>query len=119
GGRRRRNRDGYGRFVATSVAGTLVPGLGLIAAGRRRVGGAVLGFFLVGVAVVLWFAVTVDFDGLVRMGSNPDTVQRVAIAMIAVTIVWVAVASVGLVLLEPPNLAAARRLAAAVAGVAS
>jgi LCP family protein required for cell wall assembly len=117
GRRQRDERDGYGRFVTRSVLGALVPGSGLIAAGRRRLGFAVLGVFLAAVAVVVVYALSVDVDDLLQLGTDAEAAQRLGFVLVGVAVVWVAVALAGFFLLEPAGLPRGRRLVAALAMV--
>lgn len=110
---------GYGRFIRSSVAGMLIPGVGLIAAGRRRVGFVVLVLFLAGVAVVVGYALSVDQAELMRVASVSAIARRVGFALVGVAVVWITIGVVGFFLLKPSGLSGRRRFAAGVAIVAA
>ena len=73
-----------------TVAGAVLPGLGLIAARRRVLGAVVLGVFVVTLAVIGVYAL-VDFQGLLHIGVDPTLLRRVAIGLVAAGAVWVSV----------------------------
>jgi LCP family protein required for cell wall assembly len=81
---------GFGRVVAYTVAGTAVPGLGLIAARRRLIGGVILGVFVtVLVAVGIWAAV--DPAGLASVAVRPSVLNALTVGLIVAAVVWVGV----------------------------
>ena len=73
-----------------TIAGTAVPGLGLIAAKRRLVGSVILGIFAATVLSLGIYAL-VDRQGLLGFALNPTVLRRVAVALIVIAIVWVGV----------------------------
>jgi polyisoprenyl-teichoic acid--peptidoglycan teichoic acid transferase len=80
----------FRRAVVYTVAGTAIPGLGLIAGRRRIVGSVVLGLFA---AALLALGVYAAFDrqGLLARAVDPTTLRRAAVALAIIAIVWVAV----------------------------
>lgn len=73
-----------------TVLGTLLPGLGLIAARRRVVGGVVLGVF--GIALVglgVWAAL--DLQGLLGQFVKPAVLHAASTALVVLALVWVGV----------------------------
>ena len=84
-----RNED-FRRTVGFTVLGTVAPGAGLIAAGRRVVGSVVLGVFVL-TLVALGIAALVDRDALVSMGVNPTVLRRLSVALVVVAALWVVV----------------------------
>lgn len=73
-----------------TTLGTLVPGVGLIAAGRRAAGTIVLAVFLGGIAVVAGWALS-DPEGLTAMAVRPALLNGLAVALVLIAIAWVAV----------------------------
>ncbi|MGH8827025.1 MAG: LCP family protein [Jiangellaceae bacterium] len=100
----------YRRFLGRSVIGTFVPGVGLIAAGRRRVGYVVLGGFLLGLVMVIVGVVRAGRSGLIAIGSDTGLLSAIGIASLTVAAVWLLIALVGLYLLEPAGLLVSQRL---------
>jgi LCP family protein required for cell wall assembly len=82
--------EDFRRTVLFTVAGTVLPGLGLIAARRRLVGTVVLALFLIALAVLGLYALF-DLQGLLGVGVNPTLLRRVAIGLVVVGALWVAV----------------------------
>jgi polyisoprenyl-teichoic acid--peptidoglycan teichoic acid transferase len=80
----------FRRAVAFTVAGTAIPGLGLIAGRRRIIGSIILGLFA---ACLLALAVYAAFDreGLLARAVDPTTLRRAAVALVVLGLVWVAV----------------------------
>ncbi len=82
--------DDFRRTVIFTVAGTALPGLGLIAAKRRLAGWIILGIFLaVVVALGIWAAV--DIRGLASIAVRPIVLRTLTIGLILVALVWVGV----------------------------
>lgn len=80
----------FRRTVLYTVAGTVLPGLGLILARRRVVGGVVLGVF--GAALLgLGLYALVDLQGLLGRFVNPTFLYRLSAALVVVALVWVGV----------------------------
>jgi LCP family protein required for cell wall assembly len=80
----------FRRTVWLTIAGTAAPGLGLIAARRRVVGGVVLGLFVtVFLTLGLWAAV--DLKGLASMAVRPAVLNALTVVLIVVALVWVGV----------------------------
>ena len=80
----------FRRAVALTVAGTAIPGLGLIAGRRRIIGSIILGLFAAGVLALVVYAVF-DHQGLLARAVDPTTLRRGAVALVVIGSVWVAV----------------------------
>jgi polyisoprenyl-teichoic acid--peptidoglycan teichoic acid transferase len=80
----------FRRAVALTVAGTAIPGLGLIAGRRRIIGSVILGLFAAGVLALGVYA-AFDHQGLLARAVDPTTLRRAAVALVVIGIVWVAV----------------------------
>ncbi|GAA1430009.1 hypothetical protein GCM10009616_13460 [Microlunatus lacustris] len=80
----------FGRTAALTVAGTVLPGLGLIAARRRVVGGVVLGVFAVTLLVLgIWAAV--DWQGLLAQFVKPSVLYATSSLLVVLALAWVGV----------------------------
>jgi LCP family protein required for cell wall assembly len=77
----------FGRALGLTILGGLVPGLGLIKAGRRKVGLTVLAIFALSVAVVV-YAVVAERRTLLHWAVQPDALRLAAIVLPAVAVVW-------------------------------
>jgi LCP family protein required for cell wall assembly len=82
--------EDFRRTVGFTVLGTVVPGVGLIAAGRRVVGSVVLALFVLTLAAI-GIAALVDREALVSMGVDPTSLRRLSIALVVVAALWVVV----------------------------
>lgn len=82
--------EDFRRTVGFTVLGTLVPGVGLIAAGRKVLGSVVLAVFVLALAVI-GLAAAVDREALIQVGVDPTSLRRVAIALVVVAALWVVV----------------------------
>src|SRR4029450_5581047 len=80
----------FRRAVVYTVAGTAIPGLGLIAGRRRIIGSIVLGVFAAGLLAVGIYA-AFDSQGLLAYAVDPTTLRRAAVVLLVIGLVWVAV----------------------------
>jgi LCP family protein required for cell wall assembly len=112
-GRRTRRSTRYGRFLGLAALGSLVPGAGLWAAGRRRWGA----FFLVGIGLALAAAVAVVVlvprSRLAAVAFNRDELTVVGLALAAGAAIWLLVALTSHRALEPRGLSTGQRLGGA------
>ena len=84
--------DGWGRVVGWTILGALVPGAGLLAAGRRILGRIVLAILLLVIAAGAVLVLRGDLlQTAARVVTNPDMLLRVAIGLAALTLLWVLV----------------------------
>ncbi len=84
-----RNED-FRRTVGFTVLGTVVPGVGLIAAGRKVLGGVVLAVFVLAL-VAIGVAAAVDREALISVGVDPTSLRRLAVVLGVVGGLWVLV----------------------------
>src|SRR5690606_16139127 len=94
GGSRRSRRTvdtpGFRRTVLFTILGTLIPGTGLIAAGRQAAGFAVLAVFVLGLATLgIWAAV--DPTSLASIAVTPEALNLVSMIAVLVGLGWVIV----------------------------
>jgi polyisoprenyl-teichoic acid--peptidoglycan teichoic acid transferase len=80
----------FRRAVALTVAGTAIPGLGLIAGRRRIIGSIILGLFAAGLLALGVYA-GFDREGLLARAVDPPTLRLAAVALVVVGLIWVAV----------------------------
>lgn len=80
----------FRRAVVFTLAGAVAPGLGLIAARRRIIGGIILGAFLAALAGLGLYA-ALDLQGFLALAVNPTVLKRLAVALILIAVVWVGV----------------------------
>lgn len=110
-------RRGYGRFLGYAVLGSLVPGIGLIAAGRRALGWTILWLWIAVVVGVLIAIVWLGLPGLLALGTDPGTLAFVSVALLLFATLWLVVAVVSLSLLQPGGLSGLQRLSGALAAM--
>jgi LCP family protein required for cell wall assembly len=80
----------FRRAVVYTIAGTAIPGLGLIAGRRRIIGSIILGLFAASV-LALGIYGTVDRQNLLGYVLDPKTLRRAALALVIIALVWVAI----------------------------
>ncbi len=100
----------FRRFLGRTFIGTVIPGTGLIAAGRRRSGVTIFTVFLLGVTAVITFVVRDGRAGVIDLGSDPDRLQVVAWGLLAAAVLWLLTAVASFYLLEPRHLRVPQRL---------
>src|SRR4051794_14170745 len=105
GGRRRRFRATMGWTVLNAV----LPGTGLIAAGRRRLGAVVLALFLALFGVLAWMALQGQ-QTLARWTVDTEHLRWVVVGIAAVALAWVAVIVIGYRLLLPGRVSRGKKL---------
>ncbi|MDR1791501.1 MAG: LCP family protein [Propionibacteriaceae bacterium] len=80
----------YGRVLGWTILGGIIPGLGLIKAGRKVVGGIVLGAFVLLVGAVAG-AVFLDWKGTFAKLMNTNLLFTLAVAALVIAALWVIV----------------------------
>lgn len=116
--RRRRRQQRFGRFLGLTALGTLVPGAGLLAAGRRGWGKFFLTLVLLGIVLaglVLW---RVPLSRLASSAFDQTQLMLGAVALVVVAAVWLLVAVASHKALEPDGLRPGQRLTGALLVVA-
>jgi polyisoprenyl-teichoic acid--peptidoglycan teichoic acid transferase len=80
--------EGFGRFAAVTIL-SLIPGAGLLAAGRRRVGAALLALVALALVGAATFAVTGDAASqALRLAVRPSDLLIIAVAVGALAVAW-------------------------------
>lgn len=110
-------RPGFGGTVGWTVAGTLIPGLGLWRAGRKAFGGVIMGLWAVVIVGVA--ATAVVNPGLLRsVVLDQNVLYGLAAALLVVALAWVVVITATHLALRPrPASALQRILGGALVGV--
>lgn len=80
----------FRRTMGFTVAGTIIPGLGLLAARRRIAGGIVLAVFLGVIVVVAGWAIS-DPQGLAALAVRPSILNALAVILVVTAIIWVGI----------------------------
>jgi LCP family protein required for cell wall assembly len=93
---------GFGAALGWTVLNTLVPGTGLLAAGRRRLGAAVLTVFLLLVAAGVWLA-TGGRRFAARTLVDTDVLLWATVGVGVLALLWIVVVIVGYRMLVPPR----------------
>lgn len=76
--------------LGLTLLGTVIPGFGLIVAGRRRLGTAVLVVFVLLAGFLAWFGLF-DRRDLLRAAVDPNTLAMLGAVLFAVGLIWVGV----------------------------
>jgi LCP family protein required for cell wall assembly len=80
--------EGFGRFAAVTIL-SLIPGAGLLAAGRRRIGAVLLALVVLALAGAAVFALAGDATGrALRLAVRPSDLLVIAVAVGVVALVW-------------------------------
>jgi polyisoprenyl-teichoic acid--peptidoglycan teichoic acid transferase len=99
GGHRRRARS-FGGALGLTVAGTVVPGVGFLAAGRRVLGAVTLVLFLALVGGAAWLA-TSGRHTAVRWAVSSNSLLWIIGIAAAIAVAWVVVIASGYRMLTP------------------
>lgn len=110
--RRLAHTRSFSGALGWTALGTIVPGLGLIRAGRRVAGGVVLGIFVLALAgMAATYVVNPTLVKSLLLGQGG--LQGLAIALVVVAVVWVGVIGVTHLALRPANPTMGQRAAGA------
>ncbi|WGW11193.1 LCP family protein [Saxibacter everestensis] len=94
----------FPRVVTWTTVGTFIPGVALIAAGRKKLGGLILGLFIAGLIVLGAFVLmTGPMKFALSMAASPDTLLFLAIALGIGLAVWAAIIIVSYLVLRIPR----------------
>ncbi len=80
----------FRRTVVLTIVGTILPGIGLIAARRHLAGLTIFGIFLSAILSLGIYA-SVDRQALLALAVNPEVLRGIGIALVAVGLIWVGV----------------------------
>lgn len=88
--------DGFGRLLAWTAAGALVPGLGFLASGRRRLGSLLLtAVFVVLAGLAALYSAGMLTDLGLMLAVRPDALLLLAVAFGVLGVVWAVVILAG------------------------
>jgi polyisoprenyl-teichoic acid--peptidoglycan teichoic acid transferase len=81
--------QGFSGVVGWTILGSLLPGAGLIAAGRRTAGRVLLALTLIVVGALVWFALFGDATSFaLRFATNTNDLMMLAIGAVALALLW-------------------------------
>jgi LCP family protein required for cell wall assembly len=80
----------FRRAVVYTIAGTAIPGLGLIAGRRRIIGSVILGIFVAALLALAIYA-TVDRQDLLGYAVDPTSLRRAAVVLMIIGLAWVGI----------------------------
>ena len=80
----------FRRTVVLTILGTILPGVGLIAARRHFAGLTIFGLFL-SALLALGIYASVDRQSLLGLAVNPEVLRGIGIGLVAVGLIWVGV----------------------------
>ena len=87
-----RSGDGFGRLLAWTAAGAIVPGVSFLASGRRRLGATLLALVLVTLVALVALAATGRLVDLgLRLAVRPNALIAASVLFAVVGLVWGAV----------------------------
>ncbi|WP_051425505.1 LCP family protein [Jiangella gansuensis] len=111
--RRQARNQRYGRFIGLTFLGSLIPGTGLIAAGKRRLGTTIV--VLVGLALLATLAVVllIPPTELASYGGDRDIMFMLGGTLAVAAVAWLLIALGTHRALEPEGLPTGKRLAGA------
>ncbi|MGY1724831.1 LCP family protein [Blastococcus sp. SYSU DS0533] len=104
-----RERRGFGAALGWTVLGALVPGTGFLAAGRRRLGVAVLAVFLLLVGGGAWLA-TAGQRFAARTLVDTDALLWATVGVGGLALLWIAVVVAGYRMLVPAGTSRGRHV---------
>lgn len=111
--RRRARNSGYGRFLGLTALGSLIPGAGLFAAGKRRLATFLIVLLLLLAAAAVIVVAFVPLNKLASLAGNTTALPIIGGALVAAAGMWLVVALVTHRSLEPDGLSTPKRLGGA------
>jgi polyisoprenyl-teichoic acid--peptidoglycan teichoic acid transferase len=118
-GRRRLEREErqfrartLGGALGLTTLGTLVPGSGFLAAGRRRLGIVVLSIATLLLVAAIWLGLTQRRE-LLHLAVSPDQLRLLAAGMLVMLVAWVAVVVTTHRMVRPLGLSGGQRVLSA------
>jgi LCP family protein required for cell wall assembly len=100
----------YRRFLRQAGVGALVPGVGLISAGRKKLGWTVLVLFLLLATGAALYVYRSGTTGLIDDGTDTDRLNLIIGGLVGVAAAWLLTALISLYLLQPRGLRTPQRL---------
>lgn len=109
---------GFGSFLGMAVLGSLVPGAGIVAAGRRWGWYVIIGWAGL-IAGMTFGALELGTDGLIELGADSERLRVLAPALLMIAAGWLAISVIGFNMLQNERMPMAQRASGAIAVVAA
>ena len=106
----RHNPRTFGRAIAATLAGTVIPGTGLLMIRRKRAGGLVLGVFLLAVAALVIIGLTAHKAALLQNLLSSRVLLVVMVGLVLAALAWMTQIVRTYALARPRGLDPARRV---------
>lgn len=110
------SRREFGSFLGMTVLGSLVPGAGIVAAGRRWGWYVVVGWAGL-IAGMSFGAFQLGSDGLIELGTDSARLRILAPALLIIAAVWLAISVLSFSMLQTERMSGSQRATGAVAVV--
>ena len=110
--RRRKPVQSVARALRWTLAGTLIPGLAHLAAGKRRVGAVMAGSFAALLLAGLVLLLAVPHTRLLELSVKPDELELVMAISLALGLIWVLVVISSWTVHKPDQLRTGQRVVA-------
>jgi polyisoprenyl-teichoic acid--peptidoglycan teichoic acid transferase len=105
----RHNPRSFGRAMAAALAGTVIPGTGLLMIRRKRAGGLVLGVFLLAIVALVIIGLTVRKAALAANLLSSRVLLVVMVGLVLAALAWITQIVRTYALARPRGLDPARR----------
>ena len=106
----RHNPRTFGRAIAATLAGTVIPGTGLLMIRRKRAGGLVLGVFLLAVVALVIIGLTAHKAALLQNLLSSRVLLVVMVGLVLAAVAWMTQIVRTYALARPRGLDPARRI---------
>jgi LCP family protein required for cell wall assembly len=101
------------RFLKFTALGTLIPGAGLVAAGRRRSGWTIIALLVLAVLAAAAYLIEGGQSRLLSLGLDSSVLRFTGFGFAALAVLWLVIALISRRALEPPGVGAGTRLLSA------
>lgn len=98
----------FGGAAGWTVLGAILPGLGLIRAGRKWIGGTILALFVIGLAGVAYAAS--QYRTTITMGFNSKALLTLSVVLAVVAVVWAVIITATHLALRPSSATRGQRI---------
>jgi LCP family protein required for cell wall assembly len=105
-------------FLGKAVLGSLIPGAGIVAAGRRWGWYVIVGWAGL-IAGMAFGAYRLGIDGLIELGTDSDRLRVIAPVLLVFAAVWLAIAVLSFHMLQTDRIPAPYRASGAIAVIAA
>jgi LCP family protein required for cell wall assembly len=101
------------RFLKFTALGTLIPGAGLVAAGRRRTGWTIIGVLVIGTLAAAAYLINGGQSRMLSLGLDSSVLRFAGFGFAVLAALWLVIALISRRALEPPGVGAGTRLLSA------